>query len=181
MFEFSTLEVTAWIKFALLSRRSNCNLHPTWNASCADLCAFLNACLYVYLCGGGVGEGWDGVSFFHCETLLRCFAPDKIPQLIIASVLDITTQRVQNTQQGFGRQLFPRWWTHRLLCTFHVGNYIHCRLKLRTVFHDAEHLCTSPSSLLFLYELWIMKNRSITVFSGLARSVCARACVCVRA
>lgn len=43
-------------------------------------------------------------------------------------------------------------------------------------FRDAEHLCTSPSSLLFLYELWIMKNRSITVFSGLARSVCVHVC-----
>ena len=71
-----------------------------------------------------------------------------------------------------------------IVYTFHAGNYIHSDMFSGCAdhgrFHEAELLFTSPSAVQFLYEMWIMSNRSITVFSGLALSLSIYLCVCVR-
>ena len=132
--------------------------------------------------------GWDAVSLFHCETV-RCFAPYRFSSpLITACVLDIQTHVFRTHSRVLDASCFRDERTYSL--------FFPCR-KLHLFppptsgvfsgyadhgrFHDAELLFTSPSSVRFLYEMWIMNNRSITVFSGLALSLSLSLCACVRA
>ena len=112
----------------------NCNLRRTGNASCAHFCAFMSACFCVYLCGRV--EGWDAVSFFHCEPV-RCFAPDRNSSpLTIACVLDMQTHVLENTA-GLWTPVVSAM-NAPIVYASHVGNYIHSRLQLLKFFQGTQ-------------------------------------------
>jgi hypothetical protein len=127
--------------------------------------------------------GWEVVSFFHCETV-RCFAQYRFSSSIIACVLDIQTHVFRTHSRVLDASCFRDERTYSL--------FFPCR-KLHSFppptsdvfsgyadhgrFHNAELLFTWPS-VRFLYEMWIMNNRSITVFSGLSLSLSLCECVC---